>query len=83
MLQAIWQFVYDKTVHLINEIESEEKGFERHQKHIMVYLTTKPKKIEPHGYSEELIDKINGSFNERDSELMWQSVMDALQSFLN
>jgi hypothetical protein len=83
MLQVIWQFVYDKTFPLIKEIEAEEFGHEKVEKHIMICLTTKPKKIEPHGYSKELIDKINGSFNEKDSELMWQSVVDAVQSLLN
>jgi hypothetical protein len=83
MLQAIWHFVYDKIFYLMDEIETEEHGYKKEQRHIMVYLTTKPKKIEPHGYSDKLIDKINGSFNEKDSELMWQSVIDALQSLLN
>ena len=81
-LQAIWNYVYDRIVFLIDEIELEEAQSDN-PKAIMIYLMNDPKAIQPNGYSQKLCDKINGCFNENDRELLWKSVETAIKPFLN
>ena len=82
VLDAIWHHVYDRIVYLFDEIEKEEKEG-KPAKAIVIYLMNSPKAIQPRGYSDRLCEKINGSFNEKDTELLWDSVESVLKSFRN
>lgn len=50
---------------------------------IIIYLTEKPMKIQPRGYSETLHNKIVSCFNDKDVELLWKSVEAGLLRFMN
>jgi hypothetical protein len=80
--EAIYNYIYDRIVFMWDEIEAEEKD-ESNQKAVMVYLLEQPMKIQPIGYSEKLHEKIVGCFNEKDADLLWESVAEALRRFLN
>lgn len=52
-------------------------------KAIIVYLLKHPYAIQPARYSDKLHNKIVGSFNENDTQLLWESVAKAVSTFLN
>jgi len=79
-LRTIWEYVYDRIKVLEKEIEGEEL---QGAKCIIIFLATKPRAIQPRGYSQELHTKILECFNENDVDLLWRSVDNALMRFIN
>lgn len=81
LLNKVYEYVESRIKILREEIDFEEsQGL---GKATVIYIAKKPNAIQPRGYSDKLCDKINGCFNEKDSELMWKSVVDALLILLN
>ena len=82
MFEAIFNYIYDRVHLFIDQIDKEEED-KSTPRAIMVYLLVKPYSMQPRGYSEILHNKIVGSFNEKDVELLWESVAKAVSTFMN
>ena len=84
LFESIFNYIYDRIHLFIDEIDNEELTEDPKRPHaIMVYLLQEPYAIQPNGYSELLCEKIVGSFNENDNQLLWESVEKSILSLLN
>lgn len=84
LFEAIFNYIYDRVHLFIDEIDREEaEEKETEPKAIIVYLLKHPYAIQPARYSDKLHNKIVGSFNENDTQLLWQSVAKAVTTFMN
>ena len=84
LFEAVHHYIYDRLYLLIDEIDKEElREDEDKPKAIIVYLLKHPYAIQPARYSDELSARIIGSFNEKDAQLLWESVAKALSTFQN
>lgn len=85
LFKTIYEYIYDRVHHIIDEIDQEEANEKPGDKPkaIIVYLLKKPYAILPTLYSEKLHNRIVGSFNENDARLLWESVAQALITFMN
>ncbi len=85
LFETVFNYIYDRVHHIIDEIDAEEAlgDKEGNPRAIIVYLLKKPYAIQPARYSDKLHNRIIGCFNENDARLLWESVADALLSFMN
>ena len=82
LLRTIWDYAYNRISLLVDEIEEEERK-DNKPKAIVIYLMRRPHVIRPRGYSDELTQRIIECFNDKDAELMWNSVGEKLLSLMN
>jgi hypothetical protein len=71
IFKTAYEFVYDRVVYLYDEITDEEEKTTS-PKPPCILVEFKRRRISFHGYSERLIEKLKGSFNENDGELLAQ-----------
>ncbi len=79
IFEEIYKYVSDRVYPILPEIEVEQDASEFAV--IMVYLSEKPIKIQPEGFSDELFNKIMACFNENDAHLIEKKVAKASLHF--